>query len=89
MIRQENQKGVFMLFSQFQKKEVINIQTCKKIGNVSDIEFDHCTGQIHKLFISKGFQICNLFCPTGDIVICYNDIKQIGPDIILVDICSK
>lgn len=78
-----------MLFSDFRRKEVINIRDCKKIGNVEDMEFDECTGQIHKLFISGGFHLCSLFsCPT-DIVICYKDIKQIGPDIILVDLCHR
>ena len=69
-----------MLFSCFQKKEVINIRNCQKIGNVVDMEFDECTGQIH---------FCRLFEGSSDIIICYKDIKQIGPDIILVDLCCS
>ena len=76
-----------MLFSCFQKKEVINIRNCQKIGNVVDMEFDECTGQIHKIVISEGFHFCRLFEGNSAIVICYKDIKQIGPDIILVDLC--
>ena len=75
-----------MTFSDLRAKEVINIRDCKKLGHVNDLEFDECTGQIRKLIIPpKG----KWFCFTGgecDIVICYHDIKQIGPDIILVDI---
>lgn len=76
-----------MLFSDFQKKEVINIRNCQKIGNVVDLEFDECTGQICKIIISEGFCLFRLFENHSDIVICYRDIKQIGPDIILVDLC--
>lgn len=78
-----------MLLSDFQKKEVINIRNCQKIGNVVDIEFDECSGQICKLIISEGFRLCRLFDAHSDIVICYRDIKQIGPDIILVDLGCK
>ncbi len=70
-----------MLFSEFKKKEVINLKNCQKLGRVADFEFDECTGQIYKLY--------GLFCNDPDYVICYKDIKQIGPDIIIVDICKK
>jgi len=78
-----------MLLSIFQKKQVINVRNCKKIGHVVDIEFDECTGQIHKLIISEGFHFRRLLEGCSDIVICYKDIKQIGPDIILVDLCCR
>ncbi len=75
-----------MLFSEFKNKEVINIRDCKRLGKVSDFEFDHCTGQIKKIMIPASGGFCNLFCNEPDCVICYNEICQIGPDIILVDI---
>ena len=53
------------------------------------MEFDECTGQIHKIIISQGFHFCRLFEGSSDIIICYKDIKQIGPDIILVDLCCS
>ena len=87
MWKREN--GRAMLFSCFQKKEVINIRNCQKIGNVVDMEFDECTGQIQKIVISEGFHFCRLFEGNSDIVICYRDIKQIGPYIILVDLCCN
>lgn len=74
-----------MLFSELKCKEVINIRDCKRLGKVCDFEFDHCTGCINKLIVPA----CGCFCffkNEPDIVICYNQIKQIGPDIILVDI---
>lgn len=78
-----------MLFSELRKKEVINTRNCKRLGNVEDLELDECTGQIHKLIVSDGFHLCSLFTCPSDIAICYKDIKQIGPDIILVDLCGR
>ena len=53
---------------------------------MADFEFDHCTGQIKKIIIPGSCGLCHLFCNEPDYVICYNEICQIGPDIILVDI---
>lgn len=76
-----------MLFSELKKKEVINLKNCERLGKVSDFEFDECTGQIFKLIIPGDNKWCGLFCNEPDYVICYKDIKKIGPDIIVVDIC--
>jgi len=78
-----------MLFSDFKKKEVINLKNCQKLGRVTDFEFDECTGQIYKLIVSGNNKLYSLFCSDPDYVICYKDIKQIGPDIIIVDICKR
>ena len=76
-----------MLFSEFKKKEVINLKNCQKLGRVADFEFDHCTGQIKKIMIPASCnKLYNLFCDDPDYCICYNEICQIGPDIILVNI---
>lgn len=78
-----------MLFSEFKKKEVINLKNCQKLGRVTDFEFDECTGQIFKLIVSGNNKLAGFFCGEPEHVICYKDIKQIGPDIIIVDICVK
>lgn len=76
-----------MLFSEFKEKDVINMRNCKNLGNVNDLEFDECSGHIHKIIINgNANKLCNLFCSEPEHVICYKDIKQIGPDIILVDV---
>ena len=62
-----------MLFSELKCKDVINVRDCKKLGHVCDLEFDECSGCICKIMVPN-------------IVIPYKDIRQIGPDIILVDI---
>lgn len=76
-----------MLFSEFKCKEVINLKDCKCLGKVSDLEFDERTGCIHKIIVPRGNKWESFFKCQDDYVIPYRDIKQIGPDIILVDIC--
>ena len=41
-----------MLYSEFKSKEVINIKDCKRLGRVTDFEFDECTGQICKIIVA-------------------------------------
>ena len=77
-----------MLFFFLLCKEVINLRDCKQLGRVADLEFDERNGCIHKLLVPRGNKWENFFKCQEDYVICYRDIKQIGPDIILVDICT-
>lgn len=51
-----------------------------------DLEFDECSGQIRKLFVPNGNKFLNFLCCEPDYCIPYKDIRQIGPDIIIVDI---
>lgn len=75
-----------MLFSELREKEVISIKNCKKLGHVCDLEFDKCTGQIFKIIVTDKNFFFNILSCDSEYVIPYKDIKQIGPDIILVDI---
>lgn len=78
-----------MLFSELKAKEVINIKDCKRLGRVADFEFDECNGCIHKLIVPENSnKFYSLFKCDQDYVIPYKNIRQIGPDIILVDICT-
>ncbi len=75
-----------MLFSELKCKDVINIRDCKKIGKVCDLEFDECNGCVRKIMVPGCAGVMNFLRCEPEIVIPYRDIKQIGPDIILVDI---
>lgn len=75
-----------MLFSDFKNKEVINIRDCKCLGKVCDLVFDECNGCICKIIICDYGKWFCLFKTDKETEICYKDIRQIGPDIILVDI---
>ncbi len=75
-----------VLYSQLRHKEVINIRDCKCLGRVMDLEIDECSGCICKIIVGD---LCSWFClfkAAENVIIPFKDIKQIGPDIILVDI---
>lgn len=67
----------------FRDKEVINSCDGRRLGYVTDIEFDVCDGRITAIVVpSKG----GLFgCGGEEIVIPWQKIQKIGEDIILVD----
>ncbi|NBH71140.1 YlmC/YmxH family sporulation protein [Clostridiaceae bacterium] len=70
----------------FKKKEVINICDCKRLGFVGDVEFDECTGCITHLIIPGPGCLCGIFGREKEYVIPFCDVKQIGDDIILVEV---
>ncbi len=71
---------------ELRQKEVINCCNCKRLGYVADIEFDICKGCIHAIIVPVPGKICGIFGSEREFVIPYSCIKQIGPDIILVEI---
>lgn len=75
-----------MLFCELKKKEVISVKSCNRIGYVTDIEFDHCSGCIKKIIVSDKCRWFPGLNPECDCYICYKDIRQIGEDIIIVDV---
>lgn len=68
-------------------KEVINAKNGCRLGQVCDVEFDTCTGNIDKLIIWGRNRCFGLFGRDEDIKICWNEIEVIGDDTILV--CSE
>lgn len=75
-----------MLVSELKAKEVISIKDCKKLGHVIDLEFDECSGCIRKIIVPGCIRWFHLFKEEPVIEIPYKCIRQMGPDIILVDI---
>ena len=85
-----------MLYSEIRKKEVINMRDCRKLGRIVDMEIDECSGCIRKIKVAelnkcKCYQYlpccCSILWPEPDYIIHYSEIKQFGPDIIVVDVC--
>lgn len=74
-----------MRLCEFQNKEVINGCDCKKLGCVTDLIFDECSGCIEAIIIPKCGKWYNLFGDGGEYIIPFHCIKKIGPDIILVE----
>lgn len=72
-----------MRLSDLQNKDVVDIATGDRIGNVIDVQISRDTGNILKIIIydKKGF--FNMI-RTDEVSISWNQIKKIGSDVILV-----
>lgn len=78
-----------MRFCELAEKEVINISDCCCLGNVVDLELDECCGKICALIVAEPGKLFCFFCPPCEIIIPWNRVVRIGPDIVLVDVCVK
>ena len=81
-----------MRIYELKQKEVINICTCRTLGCPVDVEFNCETGCITALVVPGPNSFCFCFCfwaPASEYVIPWNCIRQIGEDIILVEIDEK
>lgn len=75
-----------MRLCELKDKEVINTYNCKRLGFVSDIVFEKETGCIKALIVPGPPKFCSIFCRDSEYIIDWCCVKQIGPDIILVEI---
>ena len=65
-------------------KEVINVDNGCRLGCVTDVEIDTCTGCLVSITVFCGKGILG-FCGKGEeIIVCWKDIIVIGDDTILV-----
>ena len=73
-----------MRLSDLQNKDVVDVKTGEKIGNVIDVLISEETGNILNLIIYEKKGLLNII--RGDEVpISWNQIKKIGTDVILVN----
>lgn len=75
-----------MRFCDLCEKEVINVCDCRVLGSVADMEFDECKGCICALIVPECRSFWGIFSPPKELVIPWNKVIKIGPDIVLVDI---
>jgi YlmC/YmxH family sporulation protein len=78
-----------MRFSFLCDREVINVNDCKCLGNVRDVEIDTECGKIEALIIPGPGKYMGLFGRDCEFFIPWGKIIRIGPDIILVDFDEK
>lgn len=79
-----------MRICELKQKEVINICTCRTLGCPVDVEFNCETGCITALVVPGPGSFCFCFWGAGsEYIIPWNCIRQIGDDIILVEIDEK
>ena len=73
-----------MRLSEIQNKDVINLSTGQKIGNIIDVKVNSESGKIES-FILERKKFASLFSSNEEIEIYYDQIKKIGEDVILVE----
>ena len=68
------------------EKEVINVCDCRRLGFVSDVVFEFPRGHIAAFIVPGPGHICGIFGRDTEYVIPFSCVRQIGGDIILVDV---
>ncbi len=75
-----------MRICELRQKEVVNICSCRTLGCPLDIEFNPRTGCVEAMIVPVPGKMCGLFGPATEYVIPFSCVRQIGEDIILVEI---
>lgn len=78
-----------MRLSDLKQKEVVNICDCMRLGCVEDVVIDICKGCIEKIIVPMPGKCCGFLPPEFEYIICWDQIEQIGPDIILVKVNTE
>ncbi len=73
-------------FSDLRCKEVINVCDGGRLGCVTDLELDLCTGTILAIMVPGEGRLLGLIRPRDGLVIPFCRIQKIGEDVILVDL---
>lgn len=72
-----------MRLSDLQNKDVVDISSGNRIGNVIDVEISSNTGNVMKIIVYDKKGLFNML-RSDEISISWNQIKKIGSDVILV-----
>lgn len=75
-----------MRLCELRQKEIINICTCRSLGCPADLDFDPRNGRILALIVPGPARICGFFGRDSEYLVPWDCIRQIGEDIILVEI---
>ncbi|MCI1857631.1 MAG: YlmC/YmxH family sporulation protein [Sporolactobacillus sp.] len=70
--------------SDFQEKEIVNVENGKRLGHIGDLDVDLSTGKIENLIIPGAGKLLGLFGRESDVVVPWSNIVRIGADVILV-----
>lgn len=71
-------------FTEFRRKEIIDIQNGMKIGYADDIIFDAERAEINSLVIFGRLRFFGLFGRGEELIIPWGEIEKIGEDTILI-----
>ena len=73
-----------MRLSEIQNKDVINLNSGMKVGNIIDIKINSETGKIESFILEKK-KFSSIFNSNDEIEIYWTQINKIGEDVILVE----
>lgn len=76
-----------MSLSELRLKDVVNVDTGKKLGRVMDIEFSVCDGCVQAIVVPGDFKLGSVLKgEKNGVVIPWERIARIGDDVILVQL---
>ena len=73
-----------MKLSELQKKDIIDVNSGVKVGNIVDALVDN-NGKIISLIVDRNFGF-SFFSSRGEIEVNFKDIIKIGEDVVLIKI---
>lgn len=68
------------------RKEVIDIRTGRRLGELVDVEIDDETGRITAIVVPGDQKLFGILGSGPDVTIPWTRIRKIGPDCILVEV---
>lgn len=74
-------------YADLRNKEIINVEDGRRLGFVCDIEFDMDSGTVSALIVPHKIGFFSFFKKNDEYIIPWDNIKKIGDDIIIVEIC--
>ncbi len=74
-----------MKASELRQKEVINIKTGKRLGNIIDYDIDLRSGRVTGVSVPVQGKFSILAKNDQDIFVAWEKIKKIGDDVILIE----
>ena len=84
--KKEDESMANTTYSELREKEIINICDGARLGRISDLELDDCTGTICSIVVPGPPRLLGLIRGTEELVIPFCKIQKIGDDVILVDL---
>lgn len=75
-----------MKLSELQRKDIINLNTGKKIGRIIDVELDKETGKMLYMIVETTKIFRSVLSSEREVSVKFEQIKKLGEDVILVDI---
>ncbi len=76
-------------FYDMRQKEVINIKDGKRLGFISDVCIDIEEGCVKEVIIPAPGKVLGVFGREQEYKVSWKSIKQVGDDLILVDVDTK